>query len=131
MLRHLVIVVVFIFIGGFVNAQDKSFPKKKGDIFYAPDVPATFPGGEDSIYAFLANKIRYPSCGMGCIEGDVYAEFIVDTNGTLLNPKIVRPLADRFDNEVLRVIRLMPNWIPAYDDGKKVKMSFVLPVSFE
>ncbi|MBK6340967.1 MAG: energy transducer TonB [Bacteroidetes bacterium] len=64
------------------------------------------------------------------ISGTVIVSFIVSKEGVICNPKIERSLGIELDNETLRIISLMPNWIPGKKDGQPVNVSFMLPVKF-
>jgi protein TonB len=61
----------------------------------------------------------------------VYIQIIVDTTGTLSNIRVVRGIGDPFDNEALRLVSSCPIcWSPATAKGKKVRVPFIIPVSF-
>lgn len=90
-----------------------------------------FPGGYDSYRIFLSNNIIYPKLALqNGISGTVIVSFIVSKEGVICNPKIERSLGIELDNETLRIISLMPNWIPGKKDGQPVNVSFMLPVKF-
>ena len=54
-------------------------------------------------------------------------------DGSVSDVESVRSVdgAEEFEKEALRVVGLMPNWIPAEDHGEKIKTSYVLPFSFK
>jgi protein TonB len=94
---------------------------------------AEFPGGHKALMQFLADNIKYPSClGDVSYSSRVYVKFIVTETGKVVAPEIVRGAVDcpECDEEVLRVIKLMPDWIPAQNQGKPVNSYFNLPVRF-
>ena len=93
-------------------------------------IHAQFPGGEDSLYSFIAKNLRYPSTCAN-VSGRVFAQILVEKDGSISNAKILRSLGKDFDDEVLRVIGLMPRWIPAKLDGKIVRMQYVVPIMFK
>ena len=96
------------------------------------DEEPSFPGGTDSLYAFLARNIKYPAdANEKGIEGRVYVSFIVETDGTFSNVKILRDIGGGCGKEAVRVIKLMPKWIPGTQRGRPVRTQFNLPIVFE
>lgn len=92
-----------------------------------------FPGGEEKLLAFMNEKLRYPKAAKKKgIEGRVLVSFVVERDGSILKENItieesVHPLLDA---EVLRFVRLMPNWTPATVQGRTVRCRASLPVMF-
>ena len=64
------------------------------------------------------------------IEGTVYVNFVVNSFGEIDNVKISQNVNPQLDKECLRVIRLMPRWVPGRQRGKPVSVLFTLPVTF-
>lgn len=111
----------------FSQEKDKPF-----ECILTISQPAQFPGGNEAMQKFLHEFICYPQQGVkDSIQGKVVVEFMVDTSGNVLNPKIKRSLRKDFDEICLGVFEFMPKWIPAMDNGKKVKQKFILPFSFQ
>lgn len=93
-----------------------------------------FKGGVDSLFSYIKNNIKYPEWEKKQkIEGRVFVTFIVDKNGTITKPRILKTVEDskNFDNEVIRVISEMPAWIPGQHNGENVAVQFNLPVRFK
>lgn len=108
-----------------VNNTNKSFK------IYSEELPQ-FPGGMEALIEFLSKNIRYPESGKtDNIQGTSLVRFDVYKDGSIRNTNIVGSLGRNFDLELLRVIKLMPNWIPARKDGKKIKSSMTIPVKFQ
>ena len=98
-----------------------------------PEVMPEFPGGSDSLLVFLQKQVVYPEWEVTKgIQGRVMVKFTVLDDGTVIDPFIVSRVqgARNFDSEVLRVMALMPKWIPGTTDGKPVNSTFVLPFKF-
>ena len=119
---------VFFCTAGLAVAQDNSFDE---EIFLVVETSPEFPGGEDSLYAFLSRNISYPAEAKAKgIEGRVYVTFVVGKDGTLSNCRILRDIGAGCGEEVLRVLRKMPKWTPGKHRGKNVRVQFNLPVNF-
>lgn len=96
------------------------------------DVMAQFPGGNNNMIQWLSENMKYPKEGLKeRIEGLVMIRFVVDSEGKVKNPEVIRSLNPIMDQEALRVISLMPDWIPAEYKGKKVAMYYNLPIRFK
>ena len=87
----------------------------------------TFPGGQAKLTKFLSDNLKRPT---EAVEGTVYASFIVNEDGSITEAKILRGIGKSYDEEVIRVINLMPKWIPGKQNGKAVATLFNIPVKF-
>lgn len=84
------------------------------------------------VVAHINTNLKYPKEAIEKkVSGQAIVEFVVDTNGEVINPKIVKSLGAGCDEEVLRVIGLMPAWIPGQLAGVPVKVKMNLPVMFQ
>lgn len=100
-------------------------------IFTVVEQMPSFPGGEDELIRFIAYNLMVPDEGIKAgLSGTVYATFIVKDDGSISDAKIVRGLGTTYDEEVLRVINLMPKWTPGMQNGKPVDVLFNIPVKF-
>ncbi|MGB0914686.1 MAG: energy transducer TonB [Crocinitomicaceae bacterium] len=92
-----------------------------------------FPGGVDSLFSFINKNINYPKYERdNNIQGNVYVRFVVDKEGKISNPEILRTVQNSkfFSDEVLRLVKSMPNWVPGENHGKKVSAYMTLPIRF-
>ena len=97
-------------------------------VMFAEEMPE-FPGGPDSLKAFLRQNLKWP-IEYGCWNGTVLVEFIVEVDGSITHPRVEVSLYKDFDEEALRVIKLMPKWKPARAQGKPVRCYYKVPVTF-
>ena len=89
-----------------------------------------FPGGLIGLLTFLQKNFQYPEMQKeNEICGKVVLKFIVDTDGAVIKPEVVRSCGVQIDKELIRVLALLPKFKPAYQDGKAVKYSFYLPIN--
>ena len=101
----------------------------------APDFDAIekapeFPGGAAALRKFLARNLVSPG---NLEEGEmktVRVRFRVEKDGSVSSLEILSTAGDDFDDEVVRVCRRMPKWIPALQNGTNVPVSYILPVTF-
>ncbi len=90
-----------------------------------------FPGGEDELFKFLRNKIRYPVIALEKgIQGKVVIQFIITSSGKIENITISKSVNHYLDLEAMRLIKLLPDWTPGKISGKPVNVRYTLPVNF-
>jgi len=98
-------------------------------VFTVVENDPEFPGGRESLNAFLKENIRYPEAARKeRLEGTVYVTFTVEPDGTISDPRILRDIGGGCGKEVQRVVSLMPRWIPGKLHGETVRVQFTLPV---
>lgn len=91
-----------------------------------------FPGGAQAMMKYLYEIMRYPKEAMDAQqEGRVIVTFVVDAEGWVTEPKVVRSISPSLDNEALRVVNSMPKWTPGMHKGKAVRVKYTLPVAFK
>mgnify|MGYP002855364190 FL=1 len=95
-----------------------------------PRMPS-FPGGYPALAEFLSKNTTYPEqAEKEGIQGRVICKFDIDEKGYISNIKVVKPIHPLLDAEAVRVISVMPRWIPAKQLGVAVKTRFALPITF-
>jgi TonB family protein len=91
-----------------------------------------FPGGEKALVDFLSNTIRYPEeAQKQKWEGKTLVAFSVNEDGSITNARVLKSSWLVLDNEALRVVRMMPKWIPATENGITKREMVVLPIVFD
>lgn len=96
------------------------------------DTLPQYPGGQDAMMKFLKENLQYPETARKAgTEGVVYVQFIITSKGTVTDVKVKRSVEATIDAEVIRVVSMMPNWIPGKIDRKPVDTEMVLPVNFK
>lgn len=112
---------------GFIETDDYY---EKPPMLFVEEMPE-FPGGMDSLYAFLARKIQYPPIAKdNGITGTVLVEFVVEEDGRVTNAKVKVPLFPECDKEAVRAVMSMPKWKPGRNMGKPVRCYYQVPVTF-
>lgn len=105
---------------------------KGPEIFTIVEDMPEFPGGEDKLYDYLGKNLKYPREAQNNeIEGMVIVQFVVDEEGNITSPKIVKSVGFGCDEEALRVVKSMPQWKPGKQRNKAVKVYYNLPIMFQ
>lgn len=103
----------------------------EGKIFTVVEEMPSFPGGEEQLFKYLSNNIKYPPVAReNGIQGRVYVTFVVDRDGKIREAKILRGIGGGCDEEALRVVRAMPQWKSGRQNGRAVQVQYNLPVNF-
>lgn len=106
--------------------------EREDPIFMIVEQRATYPGGYKAYDQFIKKNLKYPAEAKRLKkQGRVTVSFVVEKDGSLTDVKILRGLGAGCDEEALRLVKLMPKWIPARQRGQKVRFRHMLPVLFE
>ena len=101
------------------------------DVFDKVDEAPQFPGGMAGMMQYLSSNIRYPEDAREAgTQGRVIVSFIVEKDGSISNAKVAKPTYSSLDEEALRVVSAMPNWMPGKQNGQAVRVKYSVPVSF-
>lgn len=110
-----------------------SSPVRPNQPMIAPAVEAAYPGGRDALNAFIARSLRFPSGETR--EGSMGVRFVVDAAGQVSQPAFINTLGPAYERELIQVLRRMPAWTPARQDGipvasyQTVRVRFVMAVT--
>ena len=87
---------------------------------------------DEKMLQFIYGNIKYPAeARKNSIQGMVVVSFVVDAEGNILHPEIVRDIGGGAGEESIRVVKSMPKWVPAVLEGKPVSTSFNIPIKFK
>ncbi len=100
---------------------------------YKGEQNAEYIGGIPQFGDFLSRNLSYPSAAQKSnVEGQVYVQFVVCTDGTLCDYKVLRGVGFGCDEEAVRVIKLSSGkWKPGNQRGKPVRSRFTIPINFK
>ena len=107
-----------------VIVVDKETPRLTADI-----MPA-FPGGMEALRKYLQRNLENPEELEPGTVISVKIRFIVGYDGKLKGFQTIEDGEESFNNEVLRVLKKMPEWIPGKSNGEKVSVYYTIPVKF-
>lgn len=89
-------------------------------------------GGNAAMNKFILENIKYPQKAKETgLQGTVYISFVIEKDGTLADAKVEKGIGGGCDEEALRVVKMMPKWIPGKDKGKNVSVGLTLPIKFK
>lgn len=102
-------------------------------VFQIVEEMPSFPGGGmPECLKFLSKHLKYPAISQeNGVQGIVSVQFIVEKDGSISNPKVIKGVDPYLDKEALRVIKLMPKWNPGKQRGVTVRTQFSVPVKFK
>ena len=110
-------------IGHGITPEDVAF-------MVVEDAPE-FKGGTDALLEYLRDNLEYPErCRQEEIQGRVIVTFIVEKDGSIVEPEVVKSVDPDLDAEALRVVSMMPAWKPGKQAGKEVRVKYTVPVNF-
>jgi len=90
-----------------------------------------FPGGQGRLLEFIEENMQYPKkCAEKGIYGRVIVAFVVERSGQLSNIRVVKSVHRALDKEALRIVKLMPRWIPGEQNGVTVRVKYIIPIRF-
>jgi len=100
---------------------------KQSPTYVAPQ----YPGGDSAFKQYFDGTMVYPKkARKKGLQGVVKVKFRVSKEGEILTPKIYQSQGTALDNEALRIVKYMPKWIPAYNDGEPLLDDVTLPIEF-
>ncbi len=120
-------------VDDFVNIDDNNIDVQivEPEVFYVVEEEPKFEGGYDKLTEYLSNEIQYPQVARESgIQGIVYVDFIIEPTGDITNVKTKRGIGGGCDEEAVRVVKNMPNWLPGKQRGVPVRVQINLPIKF-
>lgn len=107
--------------------------KKSGEKIYSSvETMPQYPGGMKYFKRYIDRNLKYPEeAKKNKIEGVVVMQFVVEKNGDITNPRVMRRLDESLDSVAMNLIKGMPRWIPASDHGIKVRCKYSVPIAFK
>ena len=95
------------------------------------DVMPAFPGGDAALLHFIRENTQHPKVFDNInYQGLVVVRFIINEKGENICPRVILPFYPEFDAEAIRIIQLLPKWIPAGKDYGPANFCYTVPVVF-
>ena len=113
-----------------LDAEPEEVEKVEETVIY--DVVAVspeYPGGPAEMGNFIRENFEYPEIAREMGEqGTVWVEFVVFSDGSIKQVKVVKGVSESLDKEAKRVVKKMPHWKPGEQAGKKVNVKYTIPI---
>lgn len=114
-----------------VEFEEEEEVVEEEEIFFVVEDPPMFPGGQIELAKFIQKNVVYPDeARENEIQGRVFVQFVVNKQGKVTQPKVVRSVHPILDKAALEVVKSMPDWTPGKQRGKSVSVSFTVPINF-
>jgi protein TonB len=124
---------------GLANTQEEGpaltdVPDQIEAVVDVAEEDAEFPGGYDKLNAFINATINYPDEALELgVKGRVVVRFVVEKDGRISNASVERPIVEcpACNKEALNIINKMPNWTPAKNAGRPVRLWVRVPIIYD
>jgi len=101
-------------------------------VYQIVDEMPQYPGGEKAMMEYVAKNVKYPQEAKDKeIQGRVFVSFVIEKDGSVNEVKVMRGIGGGCDEEAVRVIKGMSKWKPGKQDGKPVRVSYMMPINFK
>ena len=115
-----------------LQKDDSDESNTSGKPFDVVEQMPQFPGGPAALMEFLSKNVKYPQeAYKNGIQGRVIVTFVVNKDGSISDAKVVKSVDPQLDEEALRVVHSMPNWIPGRQNGEPVNVKYTVPITFK
>jgi len=112
------------------TAQKSESPGEE-DVYMVVEESPEFPGGTNALMGYLRDNMVIPdSCRENNIQGRVLVTFIVEKDGSITKPVVVKSVNPLLDAEALRLVSAMPKWKPGRQNGQAQRVKFTIPINF-
>ncbi|EJX03610.1 TonB family protein [gut metagenome] len=116
---------------GQVSVVGTAASTTQEETFMVVEQMPEYPGGMSALMKYLGDHVKYPTEAQKAKEqGRVIVQFVVETDGSVSNIKVVRSVSPLLDAEAIRVMSMMPKWKPGMQRGEAVRVKFTVPVTF-
>ena len=110
---------------------EKATTPKARTVFEVVEKMPEYPGGMSAMMAFINKNIKYPAEAQKTkAQGRVVIQFIVDTEGNIIEPKVIQSVDPLLDAEAIRLTAIMPKWKPGMQRGQAVNVKYTVPIVF-
>jgi TonB family protein len=115
-----------------VQTKDSSTTETSETPLEVAEIMPEFPGGTEALLSFIKDNLEYPQKAIDeQTEGRVIIRFVVNSNGEISDPTILKGINKNLDQAAIDVINKLPRWKPGQQDGQPVSVRFTLPIVFK
>lgn len=128
-MKRIILFMIVLFVQQIVSAQTPmSVVSKTAAIpFEAVENQPIFPGGNNEFMKFIGKNFKAPE--VEDLKGILKVSFVIETNGSIGEIKIINDLGHGTAEEIKRVLSLCPKWTPGDHEGKATRVLFTLPIT--
>ena len=122
----LIMLLAFVSVNAYSQSDDAD-----NYVYNMVDQSAKFQDGYNSIIKFVQENIKFPAeAKENNVHGKLMLSVVVEKDGSLSDIKIKKGLGYGLDEEIVRIIKMMPKWQPAQHKGKTVRQSQTILIPF-
>ena len=104
----------------------------EAEIFQVTEEDPMFPGGQEALDKFIEENLQYPrQAAENNIGGKVWVRVVVEPDGSVTLPRLLRDIGGGCGAEAVRVVKMMPKWTPGKNGGKAVRTFYLMPIFFD
>lgn len=126
-MKKILILLLLISLSSIVFS--KTIENDSTIVLINPEQYPSYPEGDSTMIKFIGKNLRYPISEIG-IRGRVILKLKIEADGSIDSIEVFRGIHQAFDEEAIRVVRLMPKWNPGKQNGIPVACYIYLPISF-
>ena len=122
----LIMLLAFVSVNAYSQSDDAD-----NDVYNMVDQSAKFQDGYNSIIKFVQENIKFPAeAKENNVHGRLMLSVVVEKDGSLSDITVKKGLGYGLDEEIVRIIKMMPKWQPAQHKGKTVRQSQTILIPF-
>ena len=122
----LIMLLAFVSVNAYSQSDDTD-----NDVYNMVDQSAKFQDGYNSIIKFVQENIKFPAeAKENNVHGRLMVSVVVEKDGSLSDITVKKGLGYGLDEEIVRIIKMMPKWQPAQHKGKTVRQSQTILIPF-
>ncbi len=122
----LIMLLAFVSVNAYSQSDDAD-----NDVYNMVDQSAKFQDGYNSIIKFVQENIKFPAeAKENNVHGRLMVSVVVEKDGSLSDITVKKGLGYGLDEEIVRIIKMMPKWQPAQHKGKTVRQSQTIVIPF-
>ncbi len=122
----LIMLLAFVSVNAYSQSDDAD-----NDVYNMVDQSAKFQDGYNSIIKFVQENIKFPAeAKENNVHGRLMVSVVVEKDGSLSNITVKKGLGYGLDEEIVRIIKMMPKWQPAQHKGKTVRQTQTIVIPF-
>ena len=122
---------LFITFSFVLSTVFSSIAQTNEPVYEQVDIMPEYQGGINEMVNFIGKNLKYPEQAVKAnIIGKVIVKIIIEKDGSVNSVSFLKGIGFGCDEEVERIVKLMPKWKAGIKDGKNVRTFFILPVMF-